>query len=163
MLNETVISIFFRLINFGMLIYAAKYVYDHYVYNTVVSDIEADEKKIAMLAQQKDAFYHHELFVVKEIENQQQTVAHLMRVLEKWRATAEQNQRMREEEHQKLEEALRKKAAEQSEHIAEYMLARRALPQAVHELEASLTNYFNRENRASEYIASTIKQIDKDR
>ena len=86
-----------------------------------------------------------------------------MRVLEKWRATAEQNQRMREEEHQKLEEALRKKAAEQSEHIAEYMLARRALPQAVHELEASLTNYFNRENRASEYIASTIKQIDKDR
>lgn len=162
-LSEAVISIFFRLLNFGLLIYGARYVYHNYVCSAVRSEIEVDEKKVAILAQQKDAFYQQELSIAQEIERQEKMVAHLTNVLATWQAAAEKKQRAQEESHQKIEEILRKKAAEQSEHIAEYMLARRALSAAIHELEISLTNHFNRDDKASEYITSLVSHMDKDR
>lgn len=161
--NEQAISVLFRLLNFAVLLYGMKYVYVHYIRSVVQSDIESDEKKIAILAQQKDAGHQQELFIAQEIQTQQETIAHLMQSLATWQSVADERQRVEREAHQKCEEKLRKKVAEQSKHIAHYMLEQRALPLAIHDLEKSLAQYFSHKNRGSEYIASVVDHMDKDR
>jgi paraquat-inducible protein B len=162
-LNEEIIEIIFRFLNFGVLVTALYYLYVNYIAPAAQSDIEADQKKVAILAQQKDAYHQQEQFIVKQIQDQEESVTHLMQKFEEWESAAQDVQRAEREEHVRLQDALRKKAAEQSEHIAQYMLERRSLPHAIEELEVSLTDYFKPDKRGSAYVASVVDHIDKDR
>lgn len=162
-LSEEIVTILFRLINFGVLLYGLHYVYIHYICPAMQTDIEADEKKVAILAQQKDAYYQQEQFIVKDIENQEKTVTHLIAKLDQWRIAADDAQKAQRDAHAALQEALRKKIALQSEHIAQYMLERRALPHAMHELEVSLAEHFKSDKRGAVYLEAVVNHMDKDR
>lgn len=161
--SEAIITILFRLLNFAVLAYGLYYVYIHYICSSVQSSIEADEKKVAILAQQKDAYYQQEQFVAQEIKDQEKTVIQLKKKIEQWRLAAEDAERECGEEHVRLEQALRKKVAVQSEHIAQYMLERRALPHAMQELRVSMADHFKSDKRGGAYITSVVNQINKDR
>jgi len=162
-LGETLINVFFRLLNFVVLVGVLRYLYKQYVYGAVQRDFEADEKKVAILAQQKDAYYQQEQFLKQEIQNQDRLVTHLHKKLAQWNEAAQQIERENSEMHDTLQAALRKKAVVQSEHIAHYMLERRALPQAMHELETSLAEYFRDAKRGDNYMKSVVNHLEKDR
>jgi len=151
------------MLNFGIFLAGLRYLYITYVQPTAQTDIEADEKKVAIMAQQKDAYYQQEQFMVQDIETQRHMIAHLVKKLDEWRMAAEESERAYREEHQQIEAALRKKAAHQSEHIAQHMIEHRALPHALKDLEMSLTEHFAREQRATDYIAGIVERIGKGR
>ncbi len=71
--SEEIVTIAFRILNFGVLLFGLKYVYTHYIAQAAQDDIEADEKKVAVMAQQKDAFFHQEQFIKQEIQAQQKS------------------------------------------------------------------------------------------
>jgi len=162
-LSENFVDIFFRFLNFGVLIVGLRYIYINYIVATVQDEIAADEKKVAIMAQQKDAYYQQEQHITQEIHNQRELVTHLMKKLEQWNLAADEVERTNQDEHERLEDALRKKAAIQSEHIAYYMLERRALPLAVEELDLSLAAYFKSDKRGAEYITAVIDHLKKER
>jgi hypothetical protein len=159
--NETLIGIFFRLLNFGVLFIGLRHLYLRYITPNAQAEIEADEKKVAIMAQQKDAYYQQEQLVNKEIENQREQITRLSKTLEAWQAAAQDAERIHEQEHEQLELALREKAEVQSAHIAQHMLERRAIPLAIEELEVSLASHFAGDKRGSEYIADVVDHIAK--
>jgi hypothetical protein len=162
-LSEEIITVLFRLLNFAVLAYGLHYVYIHYICSAVRNSIGAAERKVAILAQQKDAYYQQEQFVAQEIQDQEKTVSRLIEKLEQWRIATDDAERAQSEEHARLELVLRKKVAVQSEHIGQYMLERRALPHAMHELRISMADHFKSDKRGGAYIASVVNHIDKDR
>jgi chromosome segregation ATPase len=162
-LSETLTGIFFRLLNFGAFLALLRYLYIKYMVPTAQADIEADEKKVAILAQQKDAYFQQEQWVTKEIEDQRAQIAHLTKKLAQWQAAAQDAEQAHQQEHDRLEDALRKKAVLQSEHIVQHMLERRALPQAIQELKISLTAHFAGDARGTEYVADVVDHIAKGR
>lgn len=162
-LNETFVHIFFRLLNFGVLIIGLRHLYLNYVVPSAHTDIEADDKKLAILAQQKDAYYQQEQSVIKEIEDQRADIVRLNAKLEQWRAVAQEAERLQQEEHERLEMMLSKKVALQSAHIAQHMLERRALPRAINELEVSMTSHFAGDERGAQFIKDVINRMEKGR
>jgi hypothetical protein len=161
--NETLMGIFFRFLNFGLFFIGLRHIYLRYITPNAQTEIEADEKKIAIMAQQKDAYYQQEQFVTKEIEDQREQIVRLSKKLETWQAAAQEAQHAQEQEHEQLELALRKKAAIQSAHIAQHMIDQRAIPYAIEELEASLTGHFGGDARGTQYIDDAIDHIAKGR
>lgn len=161
--SDMLLSIFFRILNFVVFVGVLRYLYKRYIKDAVQQDFLADEKKVAIMAQQKDAYHQQEQFLMQEMQAQEQLVSQLEQKLETWRSAAQDVQRVYNEEHALLQARVRKKAAEQSEHIAQYMLERRALPKAMHELESSLADYFSSEKRASRYINDVMQHVDKER
>lgn len=161
--NETLMSIFFRILNFGVFFIGLRHLYLKYITPNVQAEIEADDKKIAIMAQQKDAYNQQEQLVSKEIEDQRVEIERLNKKLEEWQAAAQMGERTQQQEHEQLELALRKKAAVQSAHIAQHMVERRAIPRAIEELETSLATHFGGDKRGSEYIADAVDHITKGR
>lgn len=161
--NETLMGIFFRLLNFGLFFIGLRHLYLRYITPNAQAEIEADEKKVAIMAQQKDAFHHQEQFITKEIEDQREQIVHLSNKLQVWQEAAQQAEHTQEQAHEQLELALRKKAAVQSEHIAQHMVEQRAIPLAIEELETSLTAHFGGDARGSEYIDDAVDHIAKGR
>lgn len=162
MTHVELISIVFRLINFGIVLYGLHYLYTHYLYKAAWEDLEVDEKKVAILAQQKDAAQQQELLVEQQIKNQEQMILHLTRVIEQWRASTQAQQESHDAAQQQLQIMLVKKASEQSQHVQRYMLERKAFPLVVSELEKSLTQYFDQQ-RGEHYSASIIDAMKKER
>lgn len=161
--NETLMGIFFRILNFGVLFIGLRHLYLKYITPNAQAEIEADEKKVAIIAQQQDAYHQQEQHVTKEIEDQRKQIERLSKKLEAWQAASQEAERMHRQEHERLELALTKKAAVQSAHIAQHMVEQRAIPRAVQKLEASLTTHFAGDARGSEYIADAIDHIAKER
>lgn len=159
--SETLMGIFFRVLNFGVFFIGLRHLYLRYVTPNAHAEIEADEKKVAIMAQQKDAYYQQEQLVSQEIEDQRKQIARLHEKLQIWQAAAQEVERLQHQEHEKLELALRQKAAVQSKHIAQHMVAQRAIPHAVQKLQASLTTHFGGEIRGGEYIADALDHITK--
>ena len=161
--NETLMEIFFRMLNFGVLFIGLRHVYLRYITPTAHADIEADDKKVAIMAQQKDAYSQQEQLVIKEIQEQRVQIVHLGKKLEQWQAAAQDAEQVHQQEHEKLEQTLREKVAIQSAHIAQHMLERRASPLAIQELEASLTSHFSGDKRGTQYITDVVDHIAKGR
>lgn len=161
--SEMLQEIFFRLLNFGVFAWVLRYIYHKYIGPTAQAEIEADEKKVAIIAQQKDTYYQQEQAITREIEEQHLQVMRLNKKIEQWQAAAHEDARLHEKEHEDLEDALRKKAVMQSAHIACYMIEQRAVPLAIKELETSLISHFAGDERGSEYISQTADRIAKER
>lgn len=161
-LSNVFMEIFFRLLNFGILLAGLRYLYLKYIVTAAHTDIEEDEKKVAIMAQQKDAYYQQEQVMLQNIEHQRQLIAHLTQKLNAWRIAAEDAERAQYEAHQQLEVGLRKKSAEQSERIMQHMLDRQVLPRAINELKDNLLAHFQSDKRGAAYIAVVIDHIKKD-
>ena len=114
-----------------------------------------------MLAQQKDAYYQQEQALTKGIEDQRVQIIALRNKIEQWQEASQEANRFYKEEHARLQDAVRKKTALQSAHIAHHMLEQRALPQVIKELDKSLTSYFAHEVRGMEYVKNAADHIVK--
>lgn len=159
--NETLMGLFFRMVNFGVFFMGLRHLYLKYITPSAEAEIEADDKKVAILAQQKDAYYQQEQHVNQEIKEQQELIMRLSEKLQVWHKAAQAVEQAQREEHDKLELALRKKAAVQSAHIEQHMVAQRAIPHAVQKLKASLTDHFGGQIRGNDYIADALDHITK--
>lgn len=162
-LSEEYISILFRLINFGTVVFGGWYFYTYYVCDAVDEQIEQDEKTLAMLAQQKDAFHKQEQAVEHEIQEQKKTIADLVRALKMWQENASKERESDRNRYAAIQEKVNKKMRVQSKNMQEHMIAKQAIPIALHELEMSLSTYFKDEKRGREYLGPLFKQMEKDR
>lgn len=162
-LSEEYLSIAFRLINFGTVIGGAWYGYTYYVRSAVQKQIEQDEKTLAMLAQQKDAFHQQEQVIEQEIKDQEDTITHLLRTLKAWQEGARAEREADKKICFAIEKKIDQKMAIQSKNMQEQMIAQHALPDALRELERSLSAHFNSEKRGRSYLEPLLDQMNKDR
>lgn len=160
-INQVVIAVVFRLLNFGIVVGLAFYLFRKYGLPVVYTMMaEKDAKKEFLLSQQLlleqkqrelDDLIGHDLALSESIK---------LKVNE-WRDIAEKEQLIREQDRLKRSELLHIKKRKKSELLAQTRLQEAVAAAVLADLQKSLTHHFENNDAASEYLDSMVQIINE--
>ena len=153
------IPIFFRWLNFGIIIGLGVYLYRTYGHQMLLDMFESNEAATRALYDEVAALEKRAQEQQKAFAEQQALGVLLSRNIEEWKKSVAQKILVRQQEKESLTRALQQK----SEHVAEYttwIATRRECLSAVNkEVVESLTTFYADRVHAQEYLATVVSRI----
>lgn len=156
-----IISILFRLINFGVLLFLARY----FFYRTIKPMLERFEHDNqaykGSLQEQMQALSYQKEQMLHAVAQQELRMALLKKNVLTWRESIDQDVRDRDQYIQNQKEYMLERAEQQQALLEKEYLARIVLPKAVNMTEKELREKYKNSELGRTYIARIITSLEK--
>ncbi len=150
--GESLVSLFFRLLNFILLGSLGIYLFKRYGLSVIHARIKEKESALAQLKQQRDTLKGTMRSLEHQRFDQDLIAAQLSAKIERWQRVYQTRERVRYEEKQRLITLLTKKIHEQTRNNELATVQRRVFPVALLESRKQLTQSFQNPEKGDDFI-----------
>ena len=155
-----IISILFRLINFGILIAAFIYIYKKYIHSALVNGMQHERDLLKKLEHKKKDISLKSKHLSQQLINDKEIIHDLSNKIEVWSRNETASKDERELYKKLFLEKLKKQAHFKQLRIAEYMLEKESIEAIIENTKEQLIKELDHK-QATEYMRSIIKSLSK--
>lgn len=160
-LEESGVSILFRLINFSVFVFLILYICKKYVLNTIKKQIVDKQQMMADLHDQANMLVDDMYGIDQVIQQDTELCQALKKRVVAWRAHAEYLAQERVQKKQEQIKRLKEHTHVQTMYLQRRNAYERMLPQVIEQTEKKLDQKFEDEVLAQEFIAQLITSLQK--
>lgn len=153
------IIVFFKLVNFGIILFLGAYLFKRYVVPSIRAQMQADTHMFASLQKSYHMLMRHYQLLDKEIEDDRYVQADLKQKIMRWRAHLKQKERELEDERVRRTKRLAHLVARQEKEISTQLLYQQILPTAVNQARDQLEKEFAQESAQEQYLNRVMHKI----
>ena len=155
------LDILFTLINFGIVIALAYYLYTKYGRNLLFEHMRSRQEAKRLLQLEEQALKEEQERLKNLIQEEQRQSIFLLEKVARWRKVQDQEQINNQEEQLAIMRALEKKAHEQAQLYAQHQLTLRILPQVITKAHRVLNKKFEEPHKQDAYLDDIITYMKK--
>lgn len=156
-----IVSIIFRLINFGALIGLGIYLFKRFALNDIRLQISKKQQKLADLSLQNQLLKEQAKSMDFTLAEQQSVSRGLLQKIDLWAMLISHQENAREQEKIARQQALTQKMQTQQAYIALRDTQKKALVPAIDKARIILASHYQAMPLGQSYIAQIIKKIEK--
>jgi F0F1-type ATP synthase membrane subunit b/b' len=162
MLNsETIISIFFKILNFGVLIGLGVYIFKRYFVQNINDQIDAKQNMIAQLQGNNQALKQEEHDIAHAAEQQHQLSEQLVQKIALWRAAHTHEMARKKAEYEEIYKNRIKKIAKQEEIYALDVVQKKVVPSAIEQAREMLQQHSMSLDVQQRYTTDILDYIER--
>ncbi|MCX5922717.1 MAG: hypothetical protein NTX86_05330 [Candidatus Dependentiae bacterium] len=161
MLGSDLISIFFRLLNFIILIVAGVYLFKRYAVGAIQNLIIERQQKIDDTKQEIVLLKRQELRCEQELVDQQVAYQELGKKVEQWHQQVAAVARESEKQTLALNRALQHVSVVQNQYMVARQVKRLVLPQALSDARLVMIKEFAAPEKGELFVAQIIKHVER--
>ena len=159
--GETVLSIFFKLLNFGILIGLGVYVFKRYLLPSIGQEIAENQEALQQLQRNNEQLKEDQKKVEARLDEQAALCLSLGSKIERWKLAHDNHLRRQQESCQQLRQKIEKKVAVQEQNLAREMLNKKVLPGAIVQAQELLQKTYESESEGRQYILHVMKYLER--
>jgi hypothetical protein len=159
--GESLVSLFFRLLNFIILGGAGIYFFKRYGLPVVRQRIREREELITGLKDQRDSLKDMQRSLEYQSAEQKQLSAQLTHKIGRWQHSYERQEHRRHEEKQRLITLLNKRTHQQSQGVALNTLQQQTFPLIIAASREQLVRQFTSAQQGQAYLQNLLKFMQK--
>lgn len=160
MLSDSMVSIFFRLINFGLFIALFIYGFKRYVYPALLEQMAEREKAHKELEQKKELLADTQFRLDEQMHTNERVHQELVAALNTWRLTFEREQQAQHKEKERIKHELEIKMHKRREVQALNALHDEVVTPAVNQAEKALRTYFTGKEHSRAYLHQLLSRME---
>jgi hypothetical protein len=161
MLNETFITVFFRLVNFVALIGLVIFAFKKYFRASVQEAIENKKLKEINIGNHIRELEHRSKNLSDDIVHQEQLCEYLIDRTTRWQQVFEEHAKQRLQEQKNLALQVRIKAEQQVENLAKERALRAVLPMAIEQTTARLKELYANPAHNERFVNGIVEFMQK--
>lgn len=160
---QAIISILFRLINFGIFIALMIYVYKKYMYPLLVYEANQQQEALLELERQEHDTKRKRLVLDDQLHSDKQLIVELKKRMGTWVAAEREWRQSRQRYKEACIKKLEEKTAFKQIRIAEYMVEKDSMPLIVAQARQELIEQYKNDAKAKDYIECVINTLTQER
>ncbi|TET05766.1 hypothetical protein E3J79_04485 [Candidatus Dependentiae bacterium] len=150
--SKTIIDIFFRLLNFAVLLGIVIVFYQRKLGPRTKDLIHQKEQKQEVLKRRYNELIHDQNMLKQQLEDQDQFARYLIGKIEQWRLSFDAQQNQYKQERQKIHKAVEERTRHKAEWLIRDNLYKRAKVDTINQLHAQLTEQFEAPKQQQQFI-----------
>lgn len=155
------LDILFTLINFGIIIALAYYVYIKYGKNLLIEHMRSQEEAKRILELEEQALKEEQGRLKHLIQEERRQSIVLLEKVARWRKVQDQEQMNDQKEQHEIAKALEKKVHMQAQSYAQQQLTIQVLPQIITKVHKELEGQFSVPGKEDTYLNDIIMYMKK--
>lgn len=156
------ITIFFRLINFGIFIGLMIYVYKKYMYELLLDGINQEQKSLLTLEHEAHDIRQKRIALDAQLLDDQDLIVVLKKKIALW-AIAERERRQKRNEYKDAQsKKLQERACFKQVRIAEFMIEKDSMPLIIAQARKDLIEYYKNDKESHNYIECIIDTFNQE-
>lgn len=159
---NTIISIIFRLINFGALIGLAWYIFSKKMLENIRTKIKEKKMEIDNLKMNKQNLYVKQQVIRQEINNQNIYAQQIVTKLKRWRTQVALQQKYEEHAVQQYAITLQKRINKQQEIYHMRQEQKALIPLAIQEATVRIKKIYEKADMKEKYLNAIFHSMDKE-
>ena len=162
MLNyELLVTIVFRILNFGVFVAVCLYVYRRYIRPMTETEMAAQEGFVKGLKEQKNVLEARYYELNEQVAQQKANAQNLNRKIELWKERFEVQLTQKDKEKDLLKQVLIKRLEIQAHSLEQEYIKKQVAPVALKNAQDELVNYFADNVHQREYIQELLSLVSK--
>jgi hypothetical protein len=150
--SETIIDIFFKLLNFAVLLVIAIVFYQRALRPRTKDLIDQKEQKQDVLKQLYSELIHEQNMLDQQLEDQDQFARYLIEKIEQWRLSFDEQRRQYKQERQEIHKAVEERNRHKAEWLIRDNLYKRAKVDTINQLYTQLTEQFETPKQQQQFL-----------
>lgn len=161
-MHEELLSVIFRLVNFGVLLFVCAYFFRRYILPDLQAQMVHEEQESIRIQERHREIEHQEKSVENFSQSQKKLCSLLQEKVNCWHAVYEKTVQHQEQEKKERMTFLQKKIKQQELVFAQKKMLHEITPKAIAVITEKMQKQFASEHHGSAYIDSIIRQLRKE-
>ena len=161
--HEELLSVIFRLVNFGILVFMCVYLFKRYVLPSIKEQMKSEEEEAQAIKSRHKELRMQEKTVTAFAQEQEKTCCMLKEKVHRWRRVQDDYVLRRAQERERRVRYLNDRVAHQELEFAQQRVLQKALPRAVMHARIALQQTFSSADKKRAYLNEIMSQISKEK
>ncbi len=159
--HETILSLIFLVLNFGVLIALGIYLFKRYGLAGIKERIRSEEESLQRLHERKEQLGYDNRMLTEQLVLQDVECVDLGNKIERWHSAYEREQHARYQELAILKERVTKKIEMQEQTVALDFLTKKVVPKAIEEATVKLGQQFASPQEGRQFLTQLIAYMER--
>ena len=160
--HEELLSIIFRLANFGILVFICVYLFKRYILPTIKDQMYREQEEQHTIKDRHKEIRKQEKIVAAFAYDQEKLCRILQERVNRWRRVQEDHGEKREQEKERRMRFLQDRVMRQEQGFEQQQMLRSIVPRAINTVEHTLQETFKSPEQGHKYTQDIIKQLRKE-
>lgn len=153
------LHVFFRILNFGLLVILLIYCFNKYVYPWAMAAIVSRKKQLAFLQKQKRSLNREVKDLINDIQEQKNYGVKVSHLIETWKTRLDKDMQERLQRKQDIVAAAEQRLKAQGKWLASHDMQQHVVPIVLKETKNELESYFSDKKHGAQFVTELASYL----